>query len=221
MKHLIAGIYFVALIGHSTNEIFLEPSLVYNPYEEIKYETPWEEVRNKHDIRIYSQWITLYDGYKTRRLKGNFRVNLPLPDIIQYLKDGKHITDWMNGAENSYTLEEGENEWISYAQFNIPWPFDDQDLLCHHQVVSYPQKGINYIYMKSEPKRLPVKKGINRMDHFAGHWKLTPLSANMTKIEYAAYSKSEPLVARWIQDPIVLNSFWTSLDNLANELNNQ
>ena len=212
-KNLILAICLTFNPVGPANSLFIKPSVYLMPKEIFTNQTNWELVKSKQGIKVFSQWVTLYDGYKTRRLRGDFQVNVPLPDIIAILKDGGKVKNWMEGVSESYNLKNQDNLWYSYARFNIPWPFDDQDLIVEN-TLEFTDCDTAYIHLKSLPDYLPQNPGLKRMENFYGYWKLVKLSPNASRIEYAAYSMSEPVVPRFIQDPIVLNTFFSSLENL-------
>jgi hypothetical protein len=186
--------------------------------DQIIHQTHWELQKDKSDIAVYSQYVTLRDGFKTRRLKGVFEVNGSLSTVATYLRDGDNLQNWMQGALSSRTLIPGTNNWIHYIQFELPWPFDDQDCVVafEPQISTEDQKIISF---SSLPTVLSPQKGFNRMEHFYGYWKLKK-NGNFTLVEYTAYTKSERLVPAFIQDPIVLNSFWNSMHTFQLEMDN-
>jgi len=215
---LILGITISIFPGIPGNMLFIKPTATFTPREVIINQSNWELVKSKKQIKVYSQWVTLYDGFETRRLRGNFQVNMPIPDIVKFISNGNNLKSWMDGAIESYNLDQTEHRWTSYAQFNIPWPFDDQDLVVESMLLYPPTSDSAYIVMESLSERLPEHENISRMSYFSGYWKLNRISENKTLVEYCAFTKSKPLVPRFIQDPIVQNSFWSSLDNLSTHL---
>jgi hypothetical protein len=214
-KNLVLFICFTFNLGHYENSLFINPSVSLLPEETFTNQTNWELVKNHDGIKVYSQWVTLYDGFKTRRLRGNFQVNVPLPNVLAILKDGGKVKNWMEGVTESYTITSENNLWYSYAKFNIPWPFDDQDLIVENILDFGECDDTAFIYLKGCPELLPVNPEYKRMESFYGYWMITKISAYESRVEYAAYSRSKPIVPRFVQDPIVQNTFMTSLNNLA------
>lgn len=200
--------YNNAFNNSSTDEI-------YSSNLKIVKQTAWELIKDKQAIKTYSQWIELNDGKKTRRLKGQFQVQIPISQIITILRDSKNIQKWMEGTIKSFGISNQNYEWTSYAKFNIPWPFDDQDFVVKNKLVYQELDKTAYVFIQSSPNEFPREEGVKRMESFSGKWKLTSLSNNSTLIEYSAFSLTEPLAPRWIQDPIVQNTFWNSLKNFS------
>lgn len=198
--------------GHIENSM---PPESHSARESVVNQTKWELVKSRNGISIFSQWVTLHDGYKTRRLRGEFRVNLPVAELLSILKDGSKIKNWMEGVSESYTIKDQENTWYSYAKFNIPWPFDDQDLVVENTLEHKESGDTVYIYLESMPDLVPYNPDLKRMENFYGYWKVVRISGDVSLVEYAAYSRSEPLVPRFIQDPVIQNTFLHSLDNLV------
>lgn len=214
-RNLILALCFTFNPGAPGNGIFLKPSVHYMPEEVFTNQTKWELVKNRNGIKVYSQWITLQDGWRTRRLRADFQIDIPLPDVIAILKDGEKVKNWMEGVSESYNIKVQDNSWYSYARFHIPWPFNDQDLIVKNTLDFEGYTDTAFIFLKSAPDILPVNPGLSRMENFNGYWKLIRVSSSVSHVEYSAYAKSKPVVPKFIQDPIVLNTFASSLENLV------
>jgi hypothetical protein len=213
-RNLVLALCFTFNPGAPGNSLYFMPSDHFMTREVFTSQTNWELVKSRNGIKVFSQWVTLDDGWKTRRLRGDFQVNMALPDLIAILKDGRKVKNWMEGVTESYTIKDQDQLWYSYAKFNIPWPFDDQDLIVENMLDLNGNGDTVYISLKSRPDMLPEVAGLKRMENFYGYWKLIRIAPGVSHVEYAAYSKSEPLVPRFIQDPIVQNTFISSLENL-------
>lgn len=214
-KNLILAICFSINPEGPGFSFYIKPSVNFIPKEVFTNQTNWELVKSNKGINVYSQWITLHDGFKTRRLKGELNVRMAMPDLVAFLLDGGRVKNWMVGVSESYNLKIQDESSYSYARFSIPWPFNDQDLIVENRL-DYPNgKDTAYIYLTSYPEMLPRMKGLKRMENFYGYWKVFRVSPTSSSVEYAVFSRSEPIAPRWIQDPIIMKTFWSSLDNLA------
>ncbi|MFW5761767.1 MAG: hypothetical protein ACOCXH_12375 [Cyclobacteriaceae bacterium] len=95
----------------------------------------------------------------------------------------------------------------------IPWPMDNQDMVTKNEL-KIEKNGKVSIVLSGASHMVPVKDGIRRIEHFEGGWTLTPLIGNQVKITYSMFNNSEPVVPRFITDPLVLKSFWITLDEM-------
>ena len=74
--------------GYSVNEKLPE---YHASGETVVKQSTWELIKSRNGISVFSQWITLHDGFKTRRLRGDFQVVMPMQELIAVLKDGNKI----------------------------------------------------------------------------------------------------------------------------------
>lgn len=214
-KNLILVICFSFNPEAPGNSFYIKPSVNFIPKEVFTNQTNWELVKSNKGVKVYSQWVTLYDGYKTRRLKGEFQVRMPLPDLVAFLMDGSNVKNWMVGVSESYNLKVMDETSYSYAKFDIPWPFDDQDLVVENKLEFPAGRDTALISLTGCPEMVPLVGGLKRMENFNAYWKVVRLSSSVCSVEYAAFSRSKPVAPRWVQDPIILKTFWSSLDNLS------
>lgn len=177
----------------------------------------FELVKSKNNISIYSRWIEVDKTRKVRQLKVDYMINSSISKIISVLQDDKHTTQWMKGSKTFYQLKSvDQNQWFSYVQFAIPWPFDNQDCVIKYEIVrnSDFQTQIKLIGM---PDYIKKNNGITRISHFEAVWTLKKISEQKTKVEYTVFSKQPSSFPRWATDPIIQNNLMETMIAFAGE----
>jgi hypothetical protein len=177
----------------------------------------WRLAREDAGIKIFTRWVNVDSNLKVRQLKGEMIVDHPCAHVAGFISDDDIAAQWLNRAlEHKRLKSTGQNEWITYTLFNLPWPFENQDLVAKNLMYRSGESII--IKIDGVPEYIPEKQGVSRIEKFEGLWRLTQLENNKTKVEYTIVTKSKPLAPRWITDPIINNNFWTTMNNLQKML---
>lgn len=180
----------------------------------------WKLERNDKGIKIFTRWVDVGNDLKVRQLKGEMTCEYPAFHIKRYISEDRIASQWMSRVLEHKNIEQiNSDEWISYTKFNLPWPFNNQDLIVRNTVI---QSGNNIVIeIEGLPDYLPEKDGVTRIQNFEGMWKLSNLGSSKTTIEYIVVTKSKAKAPRWITDPIVQNNFWETMNNLHNMLHDR
>jgi hypothetical protein len=177
----------------------------------------WRLAREDYGIKIFTRWVNVHDNLKVRQLKGEMIVDRPVAHVAELIVDEDVVPQWLNRVlEHKNLKESGPDEFITYTLFNLPWPFENQDLVAKN-IVSKSGEG-TIIKIDGMPEFIPEKQGVSRIEEFEGLWRLTRLNNGKTKVEYTIITKTKPIAPRWITDPIINNNFWTTMSNLQKML---
>ena len=180
--------------------------------DELEVHEEWRLNIDKDGIKIFTRWIEGDEGMKARQMKGEMNLEVPASNVVQLIKDDEKAVKWVNRAIAFENLKEIDPfNWYSYCEFDIPWPFNNQDLITRNELKV--QNNEIEIHITGMPEYQPVKENINRIEKFSGAWLLTD-EINQTKITYFIFTESKPVLPRWVIDPIVLNGFWHTLDEM-------
>jgi hypothetical protein len=188
---------------------------VFAQEEEIEVHDDWRLKKSSDGVKVYTRWIEADDTRKARQMLAQMEVKTNMQSIIDVIKDDEIAEKWVNRAKNFYNFEsEGDNNWYTYTELSIPWPFSNKDLITRNELIYHPQEEKIEIKLIGEPDRLPEKKSVSRIPHFEGSWLLTQVDHQTVKIEYFIFTKQEPILPRFIIDPIVEGGIWTTLDKM-------
>ena len=124
-------------------------------------------------------------GYSVKEYKAYGDVKASRLKIAQVLTRVGDLMNWMPNVDESRVLKVvSPTKRVVYYTVDLPWPSDDRDVVLDYTVETDKEKGITIIHMK---ENLSAKKEVDdfiRMKKASGHYKLTSLGENKTKIEY-------------------------------------
>jgi len=99
--------------------------------------------------------------------------------------------------------KESQNRNCAYTIFKLPWPFDDKDLVTSYKSVILDSDHYR-IQVRSVENVIQEFPNIDRIKGYQATWEMTRIKENKTMIVYTVVSDIQPIVPRFIQDPIVL-----------------
>jgi hypothetical protein len=176
---------------------------------------PWEEVRNYNGVVTYVRWLHHEDGTKTRERMGDMQVDCSLRKTLEILTDPEETKKWMTGVSENYILSKSNPaEWYTYTLYNISWPFNDRDLVSAFAVKNNPGNKTVVINIDSRADHIPVKPGIERLKDYNATWTIVETALQKVHIVFSAMSDAQPVVPRYIQDPIIEKIFHDNLVRL-------
>jgi hypothetical protein len=193
----------------SLNYLDYKYSLNPDPKEE------WKLCSETDKIFIYERMVKINNDHYTRERKGELRVNCNFDKVVKIMSSYESLNNWMNGVkENSLVKRSGSTSWITYNVFSLPWPFDNRDMVSEYQLNSlkagiYIQININCVNNLVKPK-----KGLSRIESYKATWHIKRVNEHSVWISFSALSDTPPVVPRFIQDPIVENTFIKNLVSL-------
>jgi hypothetical protein len=170
-------------------------------------------IKQDKNINVYAKWIRVDEKRSARQLKAEFTVNASFAKIIGLIKDDKTTTQWMKNTKSYYIIKTVDlNNWFAYVEFSVPWPFSNQDIIIKYELPTPNAFSQTEIRFTGVPDYLQKNKGVTRISHLEGTWRLMYLDKNLTKIEYVMFSKQAPAFPRWITDPIILHNLLSTMD---------
>ncbi len=182
--------------------------------------TDFKLIKQDKNINIYARWIRVDDERSARQLKAEFTVSASFTKIFTLIKDEKRTTQWMKNTKSFYIITSvDQNNWYSYVQFSVPWPFNNQDCIIKYEIPTPDAFSQLEIRLIGYPNYLKANKGVTRINHFEGSWKLMYLGKNSTKIEYEMFSKQAPAFPRWITDPIIQHNLVSTMNAFREMVN--
>ncbi|PWJ42296.1 SRPBCC family protein [Sediminitomix flava] len=202
---------------HDTLKIFLLTvflSLIFYPNtvsaQKTLEKTNWEVAKVKEGIQIEYRWLTLEDGFKTRELKVSLETQASIVELIYCLSDVTELRNWKIGSKETDVLASDHEKWILYSVYNIPFPFNQQDLITSY-TIEEKSNTFTRIEGNASPKYLAEKKGIIRQQKYHEVWQLKEESLAKTSVVFTSIAPTDPLLPRFIQDrfiqPILISSF--------------
>ena len=182
--------------------------------------TNWKLAKQSEDIEISYRNVKVGDTLKTRQMRMTFTVSSDTETLIDMFKDSEKLSAWTAGAEKCKVLnDETDSTWMTYTLYNIPWPFEQKDLITRYNLIE--TESATIINLSSVPQLLPSYEGVSRLEKFEGYWKFTELSNGNTEVEFVTISFTKPIVPRFIQDPIIQRVLINSVNELKSIVKQQ
>jgi hypothetical protein len=195
--------------------IFSEEMMNYPINKEVAGYGKWEMVKSSHDVQTYVRWVKTSEGTITRERKGEMIIECTVDDVTDILTDSKSSAKWMRNVKESFELKRlNRFEWYNYTLFNIPWPFENRDLVSFLTMKTSPDRDRVDIHIISEDEYIPHKSRIERLTNYIANWSIIRVSNCRIKITFSAITNAPPMFPRWIQDPVVENLFHNNLIHL-------
>lgn len=156
-------------------------------------------VKQSESVFLYERWIEAGGGEKVREIKAVFLVHTEINNIIRVLKDPVKGKEWNVNAKHYQVMRTAdEDRWISYIQYDIPWPFDDQDCC-----LSFHSSGNEVSFESIDHSAFPVASNMTRISGTRGKWILENTHSGNVRVTYFITTDRSKKIPRWVSDPIV------------------
>lgn len=185
--------------------ILLQSLLVVSPFagaptKEENKEIPFVQVYEKNSITLHERPIVNRFGEEVREVKALFLANSPIESVVEILRNTSHGIKWNLGACAYEVHHEQAESWITYIEYDLPWPLNNHDAVLMHQLFVDDTKI--EVSLESVEEVIATKDGVDRMEQVQGKWTARQLAPNLVEISYQVSAKPSP-VPRFITDPIV------------------
>jgi hypothetical protein len=170
----------------------------------------WEMAKESVDNKIYYRNIYVGDSLETRQMRINFKIKSTKRHILELFRRTENLSEWTKGSKVCKILENNESNWLTYTLYN-PWPFNNKDLVSRYQLVENDSHDFS-ILINAEPSVYPVKEKIERVKNYKGEWCFTLLDDGTYDVEFLSVIFTEPVVPRFLQDPVVQSVLIDSID---------
>lgn len=175
----------------------------------------WEKVHSSEGVTSWVRWVRFSDGTKTRERKGDFSVDGTFQGVMSMLTDAGSTKKWVAGVAENYRITvSGNNTWVTYTLYDLPWPFQRRDLVSTYSVKPEMDRHAAVIAIHSNPGLVPQKPGVERLSDYNARWNVTETATGRIHVTFTAMSDTPPLFPRFIQDPVIESVFQNNLVRL-------
>ena len=179
----------------------------------------FELLRKEERIAIYERWV-FYPGsqppVKAREVKGEFRINSTIFEILSIIKDENKIQRWQKHVSKFKVYPQPDTTyWLEYSYHDIPWPVSDQDHFLEYRLTEKKSGEVFFITFQSQVNNrlAPVDEDVTRMQ-LTGSWELIQLSPKEVKVIYRIYSM--PIgIPRIFTDPVIRSNLMSTIKALT------
>ena len=171
--------------------------------------TDFTLVRREHGISVYERWYPITSTENARQLKATFTMRADPTAALALLKDASKGELW-NKNTNAYKIVDiREDSWVSYIQYDLPWPVKNQDCVLQHYTHEEADK-VSVIFRNTDHPSFPVKNRVQRIPEIKGKW-IFKRSDDLLHVEYYIATTQSKTLPGWITDPIIRNNLVETL----------
>jgi len=181
----------------------------------------WELVTKSNGISSYVRWVKVNEQLSVRERKAEFIVIANVEKVLFTITDATEAKKWMKNVKRNEVLKRiNTNEYILYTLFDLPWPFDNRDLVSKY-VVNYNSELESYnVVIESKENMYKTIQSAQRIEKYKATWTIAK-TTNGSKITFSAITYTPPEMPRYIQDPVMERTFHQNMLNLKNLLENK
>lgn len=157
----------------------------------------WKKILREDGISVSTREVQ-GRGFPTFRGVGVVHGNIF--EVLAVLSDIKRYTEWQDSCVEAKLLRKiNEREYVVYSRTDAPWPVSDRDAVNRSKVhVDLKRRIIN---VKFRAIRTPLKgavSGVVRMNKLRGHFKLTSITRDKTRVDYKVDADPGGLLPTWL-----------------------
>ncbi|MEH0156063.1 hypothetical protein V6R21_18085 [Limibacter armeniacum] len=169
----------------------------------------WQLIKEKGEIKVW--YRVKSDGH--REYKAEMVTKVSVKEIVDLIQNDELGTKWINRAVAFKTIDqEADSSWYTYTEIEIPWPFDNKDLVSYNRVF-YQSPDSAFIKMDAVPNHIPEEKNKARIVHMDASWAAKSLDEQSSVLTYTVASHAYGLPP-WIAQPIVAHGLYTTLHDM-------
>lgn len=175
-------------------------------------------VKEYSGIRLFEKWDSINSHELAREVKAVFAVKTEPGLAASFLRDESKGMQW-NKNTLAYKVLKGDQKWICYIQYDLPWPVHNQDcVLLYTEYFSH--DTLNIFFKSVEHALFPVQNNVARIHDISGKWMLTRNSGGI-QVEYHITTTPSKTLPRWVTDPIIRNNLLNTLVEFRTLLESQ
>ena len=169
--------------------------------------------KDEDGIKVY---VRKMKTIKTREFKAVLTVNSTLDGIVALIKDESAGKEWIQRLNYFKSIKTVNDKiWYTYSEIDIPWPFDDRDLITRNTITQDSITKIVTVTLVSEPRFIAEKEDLVRMQKSEGAWILKPLGNGKVEVTYTIYSEPvKVIIPPSFILPFIVNGIHESVDKL-------
>jgi len=191
--------------------ILLLFSICFNPGLLNAEQSTWQLRENQGGIPVYTRKVA---GSPILEFKANVIIDAPLPKVIAYFEDEKQIRRWYYQCVLSKFIENnGPRQEIIYLILHMPWPVAPRDFVFSRTRSKDAANGLISYTLTALPNRLPLVKGMIRVNSVESVWSFKSLSQGKTEMFFQQHTTSAGSVPASFVNADIADTPYYSLKN--------
>lgn len=172
----------------------------------------WDTKCENENIKLQYRWVKGQNDKELREFRAVMKVSSNVSTIIRNMNEEVWLEQWVANSKLCKIYNKTDNQWITYTYFDIPKPFEQQDLVLKHTI--HVENEIIKIQLEPLPDYLPRLNNVTRLDDYKSYWLIIPKENNQYQLEFYYTSTKKPVLPRFIIDPILQSILMDSFSKL-------
>jgi START domain len=175
----------------------------------------WEPVRKGQGKEDVSTWVRTVDGMAVKAFRGVVEVPHTTPAILALLSDIDNLPSWIYQCKATELVPDRPKEQ-THVFFRGIWPASDRDVL---MLTTVSQQADQSVLVESrEVGDFPVNSSYVRMPLLRNTFRLVPLPAGWTRVEFDTQVDLGGLVPTWLANMVSTSAPLTTLEGMRKQL---
>lgn len=137
-------------------------------------EIPWSKSKSGGGVIVFTRPVV---GSDIKEIKATFELSCSLNSAVACVIDIANYPKWIYATSESRVLKvTGPTEFSIYQRINTPWPLDDRDICGNYVMKQDPTTLDVNITTHAEPKLVPNKEGVVRIQFNRTIWNIKPMA---------------------------------------------
>jgi START domain len=176
----------------------------------------WTLKKDKNGIKVFARKTK---GIKFNELKVESVFDGKISQLAAVILDVNKQKDWVYKTIKSELVKEiNAADVFYYTEIEVPWPFDNRDLVVHMTIQQNPQNKVTTIVAKNVDDYLPARKNKVRVKYSNALWIVTPISGSQFKVEYTIQIDPGDGVPAWLLNLFSTSGPFESFKNLKEKM---
>lgn len=178
--------------------------------------TPWAETINDDGIKVFKRARA---GSAYEEVRAEARLAGKVSDFLPFFNDPSQYKKWVYGTVESRMLtRHKEFDFIFLGHFQIPWPFENRELVSRVELTRDPLNGDLTAKLSHAEANLPVSKGLVRVSKFESLWKVAQVEEKKVDLSIEMYVEPGGKLPPFIVNLVLSRIQHWSIENLRKQI---
>jgi hypothetical protein len=174
-------------------------------------QSPWQLRQSKSGIPVYTRKVA---GSPILEYKAKVIIDAPFQKIIDLFEDEKQISRWYFQCVHSELVEnEAPDKKVIYLILHLPWPVAARDFVFRRTRTEDPAQGLTIYSLTALPDRLPLVKGMIRVNSIKSTWTFRSLPDGKTELLFQQHTDPAGSIPISIINQLAVQTPFYSLKN--------
>ena len=182
----------------------------------VKSQADWTLKKDKNGIKVFAR---KNKGFKFNELKVETLFDGKISQLAAVILDVNNQKNWVYKTIKSDVVKEiNAADLFYYTEIEVPWPFDNRDMVVHMTIEQNPQNKVTTIIAKNIDDYLPARKNKVRVKYSNALWTITPVSNSQIKVKYTIQIDPGDGVPAWLLNLFSTSGPYESFKNLKDKM---